>query len=129
MNMEKRSKGFTLIELLVTIAVMSTLVVIALPLYTKYVARSRQQEAKAQLMAVRQAQEIYKLQYGSYCLVATDLSGWKGTAGKYAMALTGASASTFSASATGNIDTDATSDVWTIDQDGNLLNTTNDVDN
>jgi len=44
------------------------------------------------------------------------------------MALTGASASTFSASATGNIDTDATSDVWTIDQDGNLLNTTNDVD-
>ena len=81
------------------------------------------------MMVIRQAQEVYKLQYGSYCLVATNLSGWKGTAGKYAMALTGASAATFSASATGNIDTDATSDVWTIDQDGNLLNTTNDVDN
>jgi len=48
------------------LAVMSTLVVIALPLYTKYVARSRQQEAKAQASWLSgQAQEIYKLQYGS----------------------------------------------------------------
>jgi prepilin-type N-terminal cleavage/methylation domain-containing protein len=127
--MKKRDRGFTLIELLITIAVMSVLVMISLPLYGKYVAKSRQQEAKTQLMAIRQAQEVYKLQYGSYCLVATNLSGWKSTAGKYTMALTGASATAFSASATGNIDSDATNDVWTVDQDGNLLNTTNDVDN
>ena len=126
--MKKRHQGFTLIELLVTIAVMGALIMIALPLYTQYVAKSRQQEAKAALMAVRQAQEVYKLQYGSYSLVTTSLSGWKSTAGKYTMALTGASATTFSASATGNIDSDATNDVWSIDQDGNLLNTTNDVD-
>ncbi len=62
----KRKNGFTLIELLVTIAVMSTIVVIALPQYSKYVAKSRQQDAKGQLMAIRQAQEIYKLQYGTY---------------------------------------------------------------
>ena len=125
----KRKNGFTLIELLITIAVMSVIVMIALPQYSKYVAKSRQQEAKAQLMAVRQAQEIYKFQSGTYTTVTANLSGWKGTSGRYTFALTAAGAATFSASATGNIDSDATNDVWTIDQDGSLLNTSNDVDN
>ncbi len=125
----KRKNGFTLLEMLITIAVMSTIVVIALPQYSKYVAKSRQQDAKGQLMAIRQAQEIYKLQYGTYTSVIGSLSGWQNTAGKYTFAITGASATTFSASATGNIDSDATDDVWTIDQDGNLLNTSNDLDN
>lgn len=124
-----KKDGFTLIELLITIAVMGIIVMIALPQYSKYVAKSRQQDAKAQLMAVRQAQEIYKVQYGTYTTATANLSGWKGTSGKYTFAVTAATATTFSASATGNIDGDATDDVWTIDQDGNLLNTTNDVDN
>ena len=125
----KRKNGFTLIELLITIAVMSLIVAIALPQYSKYVAKSRQQEAKAQLMAVRQAQEIYKLQYSAYTSVTANLSGWKGTSGSYTFAVTAAGAATFAASATGNIDNDGTNDVWTMDQDGNLLNTSNDVDN
>jgi len=127
--MKKRKSGFTLIELLVTIAVMSAIVMIALPQYSKYVAKSRQQDAKAQLMAVRQAQEIYKVQYGSYTAATASLSGWKGTSGKYTFAVTAATATAFSASATGNIDSDGTNDVWTMDQDGNLINTSNDVDN
>jgi prepilin-type N-terminal cleavage/methylation domain-containing protein len=125
----KRKSGFTLIEMLITIAVMGVIVAIALPQYSKYVARSRQQDAKAQLMAVRQAQEIYKLQYGTYTTITANLSGWKGTSGRYTFAVTAAAATTFSASATGNIDGDSTNDVWTMDQDGSLLNTSNDVDN
>ena len=125
----KRKSGFTLIEMLITIAVMGAIVMIALPQYSKYVAKSRQQDAKAQLMAVQQAQEIYKLQYGTYTTVTANLSGWKATSGRYTFAVTAAAATTFNASATGNIDGDATDDVWTINQDGSLLNTSNDVDN
>jgi prepilin-type N-terminal cleavage/methylation domain-containing protein len=125
----KRKNGFTLIEMLITIAVMGVIVAIALPQYSKYVAKSRQQDAKAQLMAVQQAQEIYKLQYGTYTTITANLSGWKAISGRYTFAVTAAAATTFSASATGNIDGDATSDVWTMDQDGSLLNTSNDVDN
>ncbi len=125
----KRIRGFTLIEMLVTIAVMSALVVIALPQYSKYVAKARQPDAKGQLMAIAQAQEIYKLQYGTYTAVTGDLPGWVDTLGRYTFAITSATATAFSATATGNIDSDATNDVWTIDQDGALLNTTNDVDN
>jgi prepilin-type N-terminal cleavage/methylation domain-containing protein len=125
----KRKSGFTLIELLVTIAVMGAIAVIALPQYSKYVAKARQQDAKGQLMAIRQAQEVYKLQYGTYTTATGSLSGWVNTLGRYTFAITGADATTFGASATGNIDGDATLDVWTIDQDGAMPNTTNDVDN
>jgi prepilin-type N-terminal cleavage/methylation domain-containing protein len=125
----KRKSGFTLIEMLITIAVMGAIAVIALPQYSKYVAKSRQQDAKGQLMAIRQAQEVYKLQYGSYTTATVGLSGWVNTLGSYTFAITAADTTTFSASATGNIDGDATLDVWTIDQDGAMPNTTNDVDN
>ncbi len=124
-----KKQAFTLIELLITIAVMGIIVMVALPQYSKYVAKSRQQDAKAQLMAVRQAQEIYKVQYGGYTTATANLSGWKSASGRYTFAVTAATATAFSASATGNIDSDATNDVWTMDQDGNLVNTSNDVDN
>jgi type IV pilus assembly protein PilE len=125
----KTKSAFTLIELLITIAVMCTIVVIALPQYSSYIAKSRQQDAKGQLMAIRQAQEVYKLQYGAYTAVTASLTGWQNTLGKYTFAVTAAGATTFSASATGNIDNDGTNDVWTMDQDGYLVNTSNDVDN
>jgi prepilin-type N-terminal cleavage/methylation domain-containing protein len=125
----KKKSGFTLIEMLVTMAVMSAIAVIALPQYSRYVAKARQPDAQGQLMAIRQAQEIYKLQYGTYTTATGGLSGWQNTVGKYTFAITAATATTFGASATGNIDGDATLDVWTIDQDSTLLNTTNDVIN
>lgn len=124
----KSKSAFTLIEMLITMVLMGIIAAIALPQYTRYIAQSRQQDAKGQLMAIRQAQEIYKLQYGTYTAVTAGLTGWQSPVGRYTFAVTSATATTFSASATGNIDGDATNDVWTIDQDGNLQNTTNDVD-
>jgi prepilin-type N-terminal cleavage/methylation domain-containing protein len=124
-----RRKGFSLIEMLVAIVVIGVLTAIALPVYSKYVARSRQADAKVQLVAIRQAQEIYKFQYGTYTSATGSLSGWKGTAGRYTFAITAAGANSFSARAAGNIDGDATNDEWTMDQDGNLFNATNDVEN
>jgi prepilin-type N-terminal cleavage/methylation domain-containing protein len=121
------NKGFTLTELLIAMAIMAILALVALPGYSRYVARSRQQDARSQLMAIRQAQEIYKLQYGSYTANTTLLSGWLGTLNRYTFSVTGADASAFTARATGNIDGDPTKDVWQIDQSGTMTNTTDDV--
>ena len=124
-----KGRGFTLIELLITMAILAIVVSIALPTYTRYVARARQEDARVQLTAIRQAQEIYKLQYTTYTNQIALLSGWKTTSGRYTFSVTAFGPATFAAQATGNIDGDVTQDVWTMDQDGNLLNTTDDVRN
>jgi prepilin-type N-terminal cleavage/methylation domain-containing protein len=125
----KRINGFTLIEMLVTMAVMSIIAVIALPQYSRYVAKSRQPDAQTQLMAIRQAQEIYKLQYGTYTTVTGNLApDWQNTVGRYTFVINSADTTSFLATATGNIDGDATLDVWTINQDSKLQHPINDVD-
>ena len=125
---KKQGAGFTLIELLIALVITGILAAVALPLYTKYVAKSRQADAKAQLTAIRQAEEIFKFQNGTYTTTTASLSGWKTTVGSYTFSITAADATTFSARALGNIDTDATIDKWTMDQDGALINVVNDVD-
>jgi prepilin-type N-terminal cleavage/methylation domain-containing protein len=124
-----RGGGFTLIELLITMAVAAIVMSIALPTYSRYIARARQEDARVQLTAVRQAEEMYKLQYGTYTDHTELLSGWKATSGRYAFFITRFGTIVFTAQATGNIDGDATVDVWTMDQEGNLVNTTDDVKN
>lgn len=124
---EQTKHGFTLIELLIALVIIGITAAIAIPAYTRYTAQARQQDAKTQLTAIRQAQEIYKLQFNTYTSTTTNLSGWQNTVGRYSFSITAADATTFSASATGNIDSDSTQDVWTINQDGTLTNTTNDV--
>jgi Tfp pilus assembly protein PilE len=110
-------------------AVMAIVISVSLPMYTRYVARSRQEDARVQLTAIRQAQEMYKLQHGAYTNQTALLSGWKATSGRYAFSITGFGPAIFTAQATGNIDGDSTQDVWTMDQDGNLVNTMDDVKN
>jgi type IV pilus assembly protein PilE len=126
-DMKMRDKGFTLIELLISLVIIGLLAAIAVPSYTRYTAKSRQSDAQAQLAAVRQAEEIYKFQYGSYTTTTGSLSGWLGTKGYYTFSVIAANATTFTARASGNIDQDTTVDVWTMDQDGTLTNVTNDV--
>lgn len=125
----RRGRGFTLIELLIALAIAGVLAAIAVPQYTKYVARSRQADAKSQLAVIRQGEEIFKFQNGTYTTDTASIPGWRATVGRYTFSITAATATTFSARAQGNIDSDATLDVWTIDQDGTLTNVTNDVDN
>lgn len=122
-----KKTAFTLTELLIAMAILAILASFAVPSYSRYVARSRQQDAKSQLMAIRQAQEIYRLQYGGYTDNTALLSGWLGTLNRYAFSVIAADSTTFAACATGNIDGDATKDVWQIDQSGMMTNTTDDV--
>lgn len=127
-----KEEGFSLIELLVVVVIMAVIAIVALPAYQQKVAQARQNEAKAQLMAVWQAMEVYKLQYGVYpdTLAKTNFSfNPMNTTGRnyYTCSITAHTDTTFTATATGNIDSDSTMDVWTIQQDGTLQNTTNDV--
>jgi prepilin-type N-terminal cleavage/methylation domain-containing protein len=121
--------GYTLLEMLITVVLISIIAALAVPLYARYAAQARQADAQVQLTAIRQAQEMYKLQNGSYTTNTASLSGWKTTVNRYTFEMVSAGATAFSARATGNIDGDATNDVWTMDQDGVLANTTDDVRN
>ena len=75
---------------------------------------------------------MYKLQFNTY---TNDLSNvnfsWKAPVSpphRYIYSvLAGWSSATYTAQASGDIDSDSYSDVWTMDQDGTLLNTKNDV--
>jgi prepilin-type N-terminal cleavage/methylation domain-containing protein len=119
-----RGNGFSLTELLIALAIMGILAVLAVPSYTKYVVKSRQADAKTQLVAVRQAQEIYRLQYAGYTPDTSLLSGWQGTVGKYAFSIPSCTSSNFTAKASWT-DGSTEMDVWTMDDSGTLTHTTN----
>jgi type IV pilus assembly protein PilE len=120
---DDKTNGFSLIELLVALAIIGILAVIAVPSYTKYMVKSRQADAKTQLTTIRQAEEIYRLQYGSYTSDTTLLTGWQSTAGKYAFSILSCSSSNFAAKASWTNGTER--DAWTIDESGTLSHTVN----
>lgn len=64
-------KGFTVIELLATVLILSILMVIALPMYTKALERSRAGSAVSTLAALARAQARFRMQTGHY---ADDVS-------------------------------------------------------
>ena len=61
-----RHQGFSLIELLITVAIIGILAMIAVPMYSNYVARSRQADGQAKLMQVAQDLERCYTQYSKY---------------------------------------------------------------
>lgn len=61
-----RARGFTLIELLITIAILSLLLLIALPSYREHVARTRRAEARTQLMQASQFMQRFYAANDSY---------------------------------------------------------------
>ncbi len=90
------------------------------------------------LLQIHAAQQSYRQQYGAYCLNGATASYW--TPDEFAMlgisfseidyytyTMT-ASSNTYSCIATANIDIDATNDIWGIDQNGDLVCISNDLE-
>ena len=146
----KAKKGFTLIELMIVVAIIGILAAIAIPDFLKFQAKAKQSEAKTNLGAIFTTQISYfgeKSTFGdTFVLINWEPEGqnmytyWLGTDSiknrKGDMAVCeaanpitapGVSATSFTASAEGNVDNDTSCDDWSIDDAKQLKNDTNDV--
>jgi len=98
---------------------------VAIPSFQSYTKKAKTAEAKEILANARTMQAAYQAEMGYYAAKMTSI-GWSDSSFKYYGHVTIATASTgkFTARISGNLDSDATIDVWTIDQDGTLSHTT-----
>lgn len=145
--MRRSARGFTLIELMIVVAIIGILAAIAVPNFVKFTARARQSEVKSNLKGFSTAAKSYFAENNTY---VCGNCGFEPEAGnRYAydwgnnakQARTGSFASdtscpapaasqaatTFLATGAANIDSDATCDEWTIDQNNLLTNKTDDI--
>ena len=129
-------KGFTLIELMIVVVIIGILAALAIPRFMKATAKSKQSEAKQILKQVYTMQRTYRQAndtYGDAGVTAAadgefpDIGVDIMASAIYSYTMTTADADGFLCTATGNIDDDDVNDVWTIDNEGDLLNTTDDV--
>ena len=137
----KGQKGFTLIELMIVVAIIGILAAIAIPNFVNYQRRAKTSEARTNLGAIRTSQEAYASTADVYMDCTQNPAGgptaskqaWTGgVAGwtdigfepkgsiYYAYSCSGAPAGTFefTAFAVGNLDGDAATSDYQIDEAG-----------
>lgn len=130
-------KGFTLIELMIVVVIIGILAALAIPRFMQATTKSKQSEAKGILKQIYTMERTYRQENGSYGDDGVSIAAGAGgtfpqigvevqTTARYTYTIA-AAANTFTATATGNLDDDATIDTWTINQAGVLTNTINDV--
>jgi len=150
-----KKRGFTLIELMIVVAIIGILAAIAIPNFLKFQAKARQSEAKTNLSSVSTSQIAYFAEKNNWA-DTFDLIGWSpqgttkfryqiGNGTSYlgesncnlpSGSCAGCPAPSnqvvdytngFTATAEGNIDSDATTDCWWIDNRKDPQNSRNDV--
>ena len=118
-------KGFSLIEVVIVVAIIGILTTMAYPSLEGYLQRAKQSEVKTNLAIIYTAEQLYHASNGN----CTDDFAVLGVSiaddAIYSYGIT-ATASTFT-TATANLDDDATEDTRTINQDKQLVQTTDDL--
>lgn len=103
--------GFTTIELLIAVVVLGVLAAIAYPTFVDSVRKSRRAEGVSALAALQQAQERHRSNAAAYADAAASLNQGTVTAsGYYAIAVTAAGASGYTATATARDGTSQSAD-------------------
>lgn len=127
----KNNKGFTLIELMIVVAIIGVLAAIAIPNFLNYQCKAKQSEAKANLGNIRTSQEAYFAEYDTYSATLTNVGFATKGDSRYTYTSTGTTTlftATATAKAPGLKNAAGDLDVWTINQDGDLVNTNNECD-
>lgn len=99
--MKLKTRGFTLIELMIAVAVVAILAAVAVPSYMESVRKSRRSDATTSLAKIQLAQETYRLNNATYAATPGALGlGTTSTEGYYTLAISGNSATAYTATAT-----------------------------
>ncbi len=133
----KSNKGFTLIELMIVVVIIGILAALAIPRFMRSTTKAKQSEAKQLLKQIYTMQHSYRQEFDSYCLNGVTASAAAPnafaqigveiqTTARYTYVMV-AAANTFTCTATANLDDDAANDVWTINETGTLVCTSNDA--
>ncbi len=131
---QRKLAAFTLSELLVVLVIIGILVLIALPSLMPLISKTRSVEAKQALKHLQTLQKTYFYEHARYAdnIGVTGFEQEKPVAdggnANYLVEIIAASPTSFTARATATVDFDGDGalNVWEIDQDGNLVEITQD---